>query len=111
MTVSRPSGDVGIAKHSLLLRLAEYGDKTWGRLSACGGSSARLPQVPARLSSGTEVPRRLKPAPHCLSTGEQDMDRVERKPRLGVGLHHARNGVGVLMMPPPDPALNEVLRR
>src|SRR6266436_7820106 len=42
----------------------------WGRLqpaSACGVASARLPQVPASRSSGTEVPRRLKPAPHGLS--------------------------------------------
>src|SRR5260370_33781317 len=31
-----------------------------------GGASARLPQVPAYLSIGTEVPRRLKPAPHLL---------------------------------------------
>src|SRR6266481_2393839 len=32
-----------------------------------GGASARLPQVPACLSSGTEVPRRLKPAPHFVT--------------------------------------------
>src|SRR6266404_8456923 len=36
-----------------------------GQALACGGSSARLPQVTS-LSSGTEVPRRLKPAPHCV---------------------------------------------
>ena len=57
----------------VLLRFAEYGDKTWGRLQPCGESSARLSQVPACLSSGTEVPRRLKPAPHCLSTNSANL--------------------------------------
>jgi len=38
-----------------------------GQASACGVASARLPQVPASRSGGTEVPRRLKPAPHGLS--------------------------------------------
>ena len=93
------------------MRFAEDGDKMWGRLQPVAGLQPAYHRLLRASEAGLKLPRRLKPAPHCLSTGEQDMDRVERKPRLGVGLHHARNGVGVLMMPPPDPALNEVLRR
>src|SRR5437899_2043146 len=54
----------------------------WGRLIACGVASARLPQVPASRSSGTEVPRRLKPAPQGLSLYSANLSKSLRPASL-----------------------------